>query len=314
MAVTELAGYIDLTPWHRFGFSASNGAILRAVQGRSKIHIVDFGITHCMQWPTLIDALAKRPEGPPLQLRITVPAARPPVPPVLSVSIETIGLRLANFARSRNLPFHLHAVKSKLSSDSNNNPNPNFAQELATSGILNPTSLDLRDDEAVIVNCQSWLRYQSTKDGFLEAIRGLNPHLVTITDEDADLDSPTLTSRIMACFNYFWIPFDALETFLPKDSPQRAEYEADVGQKIEDVIGLEGEQRIERLETSARVAQRMKRAGFASVAFGEETVREMKGLLDGHASGWGMKKEEEMLVLTWKGHSSVFTAAWVPSE
>lgn len=326
MSVTELAGYIDLTPWHRFGFTASNGAILRAIQGRSKIHIIDFGIMHCMQWPTLIDALSKRPEGPPLQLRITVPAARPPVPPILTVSTETIGFRLANFARSRNLPFQLHVAKTSNSLGdqycSNHNPN-NLAQELQA-GLLNPTTLDIRNDEAVVVNCQSWLRYLpsddsinqylSTKDGFLDSIRSLNPHVVTVTDEDCDLDSPSLTSRILACFNYLWIPFDALETFLPKDSPQRAEYEADVGKKIENIIGLEGEQRIERPESGARVSQRMRRAGFAGAAFGEETVREVKGILDEHASGWGMKRDEEMLVLTWKGHSSVFTEAWIPSQ
>ncbi|ONK74701.1 uncharacterized protein A4U43_C03F9250 [Asparagus officinalis] len=259
-----------------------------------------------MQWPTLIDALAKRPEGPPVQLRITVPGVRPPTPPILTVTMENIGYRLANFARSRNLSFELHIAKSK-------NPNPSFDQEMS-SELFDPISLDIHDDEAVVVNCQSWLRFlqSETKDSFLESIHGLDPNIVTISDEDADLDSPSLTSRIMACFNYLWIPFDALETFLPKDSLQRAEYEADIGQKIENVIGYEGEQRIEGSESGVRVGQRMRNSRFASVAFGEETVREVKGILDEHASGWGMKKEEEMLVLTWKGHSSVFTTAWVP--
>lgn len=307
MTVTELAGYVDLTPWHRFGFSASNGMILRAVEGRNRIHIVDFGISHCMQWPTLIDALAKRPGGPPSLLRLTVPATRPPVPPNLNVSAKAVGHRLANFARSREIAFEFCVLKSTTGTSS-------YLQELASGVLITSSSLNLDDHEALVVNCQSWLRYlpSDEKDVFLESIRELNPTIVTIADEDLDLDSPSLTTRILSCFNYFWIPFDALETFLPKESPQRAEYEADIGQKIENVVGFEDERRIERLESGARTAQRAKKAGFVGVQFGEETVREVKELLDEHASGWGMKREEDMLVLTWKGHSSVFTMALVP--
>ncbi|KAJ0983456.1 hypothetical protein J5N97_011711 [Dioscorea zingiberensis] len=313
MSVTEFAGYVDLTPWHRFGFCASNGAIYEAIEGHPKVHILDLSITHCMQWPTLIDALAKRPGGAPF-LRITVPSTRPPVPPLLNVSIEEVGLRLANFARSRDVPFEFHVLKCT-----------NSSANVLIQNQLSPSSLVLREDETFIVNCQSWLRYlpdeqeginsckPSSKDGFLELILELNPDLVTVTDEDSDLDSPSLATRTMACFNYLWIPFDALETFLPKDSPQRMDYEADVGQKIENIIGFDGPQRIERLESGAKLARRMKKAKFSSVQFCEKTVREVKFLLDEHASGWGMKKEEDMLVLTWKGHSSVFTTAWAPN-
>jgi hypothetical protein len=37
MSVTELADYVDLTPWHRFEFTASNAAILRAVDGSDAV-------------------------------------------------------------------------------------------------------------------------------------------------------------------------------------------------------------------------------------------------------------------------------------
>ncbi|KAF8414057.1 hypothetical protein HHK36_002056 [Tetracentron sinense] len=325
MSVTELAGYVDLIPWHRFGFCASNSAILKAIQGYPKVHILDFSITHCMQWPTLIDALAKRPEAPP-SLRITVPSCRPPVPPLLNVSSEQVGLRLANFAKSRDVPFEFHVIDSSSSSTSSDvlaAESSSFHLE-SLLGQLNPSMLDLRDDEALVINCQNLLRYlpdepgesnqnPSFRNAFLEIIKGLNPCVVTVVDEDADMDASSLTSRMIACFNYLWILFDALETFLPKDSWQRMEYEADVGHKIENIIGFEGLQRIERLESGVRLAQRMKNSNFQSIPFCEETVREVKFLLDEHASGWGMKREEDMLVLTWKGHNSVFATAWAPS-
>ncbi|PHT43123.1 hypothetical protein CQW23_17148 [Capsicum baccatum] len=308
MSVTELAGYVDLIPWHRFGFCASNSAIYKAIEGQTKVHILDFSITHCMQWPTLIDAIAKRPEGPP-SLRISVPSWRPQVPPFLNVSSEEVGQRLANFARFREVPFEFHMVEDL-----------NYGTFLSQ---LSPSTLQLRDDEALVVNCQNWLRYLhddeqikgaiSSRDIFLDRVKDLNPCIVTIVDEDCDLgNSSTLTSRIATCFNYLWIPFDTLETFLPKDSRQRLDYEADIGHKIENIIGFEGNQRIERLESCNKFSQRMENSGFISVPFSEETIKEVKSLLDEHASGWGMKKEEhDMLVLTWKGHNSVYATSWV---
>lgn len=319
MSVTDLAGYVDLIPWHRFGFSASNSTILKAVQGFERIHLLDFSITYCMQLPTLIDALAKTNQEHVPFLKISVLSWRPPVPPLLNVSIEEVGQRLSNFAKFRDVPFEFNVIKV----DASTQELLDHQQYELILRELNPLSLELKDYEALVVNCQNWLRYlpdeqtghkNSIRDTFLDRIKSLNPCLVTIVDEDCDLgvSSGSLSSRITSCFNYLWIPFDALETFLPKDSPQRIEYEADVGQKIEIVIGFEGVQRIERLESGMKLCQRMGNNGFVSVPFGEETIREVKVLLDEHASGWGMKKDEDMLVLTWKGHNSVFVTVWVP--
>lgn len=325
MTVTELAGYVDLIPWHRFGFCASNSAIFKATQGFPRVHILDFSITHCMQWPTLIDALAKRSEGPP-SLRISVPSWRPPVPPLLNVSNEEVCQRLTNFAKFKDVPFEINVIEVPQIS-----PMDASIQQLGSSNHydlllsqLNPSTLKLRDDEALVINCQNWLRYMpdeltgstlhgtSCRDAFLDTIKDLSPCIVMVVDEDCDLGTSSLASRITTCFNYLWIPFDAFETFLPKNSPQRTEYEADIGHKIENIIGFEDIQRIERMESGTKLSKRMANRGFQSVLFCEETVKEVKILLDEHASGWGMKKDDDMLVLTWKGHNSIYATAWVP--
>ncbi|KAF0927084.1 hypothetical protein E2562_029843 [Oryza meyeriana var. granulata] len=310
MSVTELADYVDLTPWHRFGFTASNAAILRAVAGRDAVHVVDLSVTHCMQWPTLIDVLSKRPGGAPA-LRITVPSVRPAVPPPLGVSSEELGLRLTNFAKSKGVQLEFNVVESATAASSRKKKQTTLCQELA-SVLSDPPSLRLRDGEALIVNCQSWLRHVApdSRDFFLDAVRALNPCLVTVTDEDADLDSPSLASRMAGCFNFHWILLDALEMSAPKNSPRRLEQEAAVGRKIESVISEDG---AERSESGARLAERMMRKEFAGVGFDEEEAAEVRRLLSEHATGWGVKREGDMLVLTWKGHGAVFTSAWTPS-
>ncbi|MCO5581861.1 hypothetical protein L7F22_035750 [Adiantum nelumboides] len=114
LSAIELAGFVDLTPWHRFGFSASNGAILWAAQGRHSVHIVDFSITHCMQWPTLIEALLKCEHGPPPRVRLTVHSARPHVPPVMNMSFEEVGMKLTAFAKFKKVPFQFNVLPQKI--------------------------------------------------------------------------------------------------------------------------------------------------------------------------------------------------------
>ncbi|XP_073153000.1 scarecrow-like protein 32 [Henckelia pumila] len=326
MSVTELARYVDLIPWHRFGFCASNGAILKAIQGFSRVHVLDFSITHCMQWPTLIDALSKLTDGVPT-LKISVLSWRPRVPPSLNAPVHEVGQRLSNFAKFKDVPFEFNVIE--LVGLPHESSSEHLHYDLLITQLMNDLStLKLRDDEALVVNCQNWLRYipddqkmgnsaeiPSCKDCFLDMIKTLDPCIVTVVDEDCDIGSSSgLASRITTCFNYLWIPFDALETFLPKHSPQRIEYEADFGQKIENIVGFEGAKMIEIFESSNKLSQRMINNGFSSVAFCDETVKEIKLLLDEHASGWGMKKDGDMLLLTWKGHNSVYASAWVPQR
>ncbi|KAK4754160.1 hypothetical protein SAY87_002264 [Trapa incisa] len=334
-SIIELASFVDLTPWHRFGFTAANAAILEAVEGYSVVHIVDFSSTHCMQIPTLIDAIANRSVDalPPL-IKLTVAHVAeedgqvPPPPCMLDdISYEELGLKLINFARSRNVTLKFQVVRSSYKDGFSSMIDHLRVQKLVFK----------ENPEALVINCHMMLHYISEetqmptalihdpnnlfepsalishRNIFLKAIRGLDPTVVILVDEDADLTASDLVARLRSAFNYLWIPYDTVETFLPKGSKQREWYEADICWKIENVIAQEGAQRVERVEPKGRWVQRMRSAGFRGVEFGEEAVAEVKAMLDEHAAGWGLKKEEEdHLVLTWKGHNVVFATAWLP--
>ncbi|KAK6287766.1 hypothetical protein POUND7_013945 [Theobroma cacao] len=326
-SVIELASFVDLTPWHRFGFTAANAAILEAVEGYSVIHIVDLSLTHCMQIPTLIDAIANRLEGPPL-LKLTVAGgATEDIPPMLDLSYEELGSKLVNFARSRNVMLEFRVVASTYADGFSS-----LIEELRVQHLVYAES-----GEALVINCHMMLHYipeetlsplpnansnlysfepsstSSFRTMFLKALRGLDPTVVVLVDEDADLTSNNLVCRLRSAFNYLWIPYDTVDTFLPQGSKQRQWYEADICWKIENVIAHEGLQRVDRLEPKSRWVQRMRNANFRGLSFGEDAVSEVKTMLDEHAAGWGFKKEEDDLVLTWKGHNVVFATAWVPA-
>ncbi|XP_042507540.1 scarecrow-like protein 32 [Macadamia integrifolia] len=300
-SVVELASFVDLTPWHRFGFTAANAIISEAIEGFSVVHIVDLSSTHCMQIPTLIDLIANRPEGPPF-IKLTVAGATADVPPILDLSYEELCSKLMKFARSRNVGLEFRVIPSS------------WCDGYAS--LIDQVQQLVGEGEALVVNCHMMLHFipeETLRTLFLKAIRGLEPTIVVVVDEDADFTSNDLVCRLRSAFNYLWIPYDTVDTFLPQGSKQRQWYEGDIYWKIENVIAQEGLQRVERLEPKSRWVQRMRNAEFRGVTFSEEAVSEVKNMLDEHAAGWGLKKEEDDLVLTWKGHNVVFATAWVPA-
>lgn len=336
-SVMELASFVDLTPWHRFGFTAANAAILDAVEGYSVIHIVDLSLTHCMQIPTLVDAIASRrlhhhedDYVPPI-LKLTVAGSTEDVPPMLDLSYEELGSKLVNFARSRNVILEFRVIPSSYSDGFANLIEHLRVQQQQQQHLVYAAA---EANEALIINCHMMLHHipeetistsnipnevtlssvasLSLRTMFLRAVRSLEPNVVVLVDEDADLTSNNLVCRLRSAFNYLWIPYDTVDTFLPEGSKFRQWYEADICWKIENVVANEGLQRVERLEPKAKWVQRMRNANFRSLSFGDDAVSELKTMLDEHAAGWGFKREEEdHLVLTWKGHNVVFATAWV---
>ncbi|KAG6594988.1 Scarecrow-like protein 32, partial [Cucurbita argyrosperma subsp. sororia] len=317
-SLMDLAAFVDLTPWHRFGFTTANAAILDAIEGYSAVHVVDFSLMHCMQIPTLIDAIATRFEFPPL-LKLTTVVVKH-VPPLLELSYEELGAKLVNFARSKNVRMEFRFVESCYTDGFSN-----LIQEIRVQNLI----YEPESKEALILNCHMMLHYipeetlnpnpspnfdmsSSTRSMFLKEIRSLEPAIVILVDEEADFTASEMVSRLRSAFNYLWIPYDSMDSILPRNSKQREWYEAGICRKIENVIAEEGIERVERLEPKTRWVQRMLNSKFRGVGFGDDAVLEVKTMLDEHAAGWGLKKEDDHLLLTWKGHDVVFATAWVP--
>ncbi|CAM0149590.1 unnamed protein product [Urochloa decumbens] len=88
-------------------FKFSNITICKAITGRKKVHIVDYGDHYGFQWPTLLGLLATWEGGPP-EVRITAiglpqPGFRP------AARIESTG----NFTRQCGVPFKFRSIVAK---------------------------------------------------------------------------------------------------------------------------------------------------------------------------------------------------------
>lgn len=230
---------------------------------------------------------------------------------------------MVNFARSKNIILEFKVISSTYKDGFSS-----LIEHLRVQQMVLAAEGQQRR-EALVINCHMMLHYipdetlssvydttsssVSFRFMFLRALRSLEPTIVVLVDEDVDLTSNNVVCRLRSAFNYMWIPYDTVDTFLAKGSKQRQWYEGDISWKIENVIAQEGIQRVERLENKGRWEQRMRNAKFQGVGLSEEGVNEVKGMLDEHAAGWGLKKEDEHLVLTWKGHNVVFASIWIPA-
>ncbi|TVU38140.1 hypothetical protein EJB05_11494, partial [Eragrostis curvula] len=234
------------------------------------------------------------------------------------MSYDELGAKLVGFARSRNVSMDFRVVPASPADAFASLVDQLRVQQLVSDGT-----------EALVVNCHMLLHTVPDETaGSVVSLQAQAPcrsgpccsspsgrstrRWSSVVEEDADFTAGDVVGRLRAAFNFMWIPYDAVDTFLPKGSEQRRWYEAEVGWKVENVLAQEGVERVERQEDRARWGQRMRSAGFRAVAFNEDTAGEVKAMLNEHAAGWGMKREDDDLVLTWKGHNVVFASAWAP--
>ncbi|POO00708.1 GRAS transcription factor [Trema orientale] len=300
----------EVSPWTTFGHVACNGAIMEALEGEPKLHIIDISNTYCTQWPTLLEALATRTDETP-HLRLTTvistrdAASSGPGGSVQKVMKE-IGTRMEKFARLMGVPFKFHVV-----------------HHYGDLSELNLAELDVRDDEALAVNCVNSLHsvaaVGSRRDYVAAAFRSLRPRVVTVVEEEADLDvgpdGVEFVSGFQECVRWFRVYFEALDESFPRTSNERLMLERAAGRAVVDLVACSPSDSVERRETAARWSRRLHGAGFSPVAFSDEVSDDVRALLRRYKDGWAMTQCSDAgagIFLTWKDEPVVWASAWRP--
>lgn len=78
---SALIKFHEVSPWFALPNALANASILQTLardpsRSAKTLRVVDVGVSHGLQWPTFLDAIARRPEGGPPHVRLTV-AERP---------------------------------------------------------------------------------------------------------------------------------------------------------------------------------------------------------------------------------------------
>lgn len=306
----------EVSPWTTFGHVASNGAILEALDGETKLHIIDISNTFCTQWPTLLEALATRnDETPHLKLTVVVTAAT-----VVKSFMKEIAQRMEKFARLMGVPFEFNVVSG-----------------LTHLGEITKDALNVRDDESVAINCIGALRRVGVdeRSAILRTFLTLRPKVVTVVEEHADFTHTRhdFVKCFEECIRFYTLYLEMLAESFPATSNERLMLERECSRSILRVLGCDdpssNDGDSESRERGTQWSEKLRDAGFSPFTLNDDAVDDVKALLKRYKSGWALQPPQQQagednttgtsssstssgIYLTWKDEPVVWASAWKP--
>ncbi|KAG9143285.1 hypothetical protein Leryth_010206 [Lithospermum erythrorhizon] len=300
----SLLNFNDINPWFRIPNSIANSSILQILSeehSQVSLHILDIGVSHGVQWPTLIEELSSRPGGPPPLVRLTV------VNPISdnnqsggtpfesSPGGYSFSSQLLAFAKTKNINLQINIL--------NNCPLQSLSPEIIKSS----------KGEALIVCAQFRLHnlkhsVQDDRTEFLKIIRSMEPEGVILSENNLDcsciscVDFATGFSRRL---DYLWRFLDSTSVaYKGRDSDERKMIEGEAAKALTNI----GEMN----ERKENWCERMRRTGFIGAVLGEDAIDGARALLRKYDSNWEMKVDEKDVCagLSWKGQPVSFCSLW----
>ncbi|KAJ6809942.1 scarecrow-like protein 9 [Iris pallida] len=295
--------YLAACPFKRVSHFYSNRTILNVTEKATRVHIIDFGIYFGFQWPGLIQRLSTRPGGPP-KLRITgIDVPQPGFRP--TERIEETGNRLADYARSFNVPFEYNAIASKWET-------------------IKVEDLKIDKEEVLIVNCMYRFRnlvdetvvVDSPRNTVLNTIRKANPDVFIHGIVNGSYSAPFFITRFREALFHYSALFDMLEMNVPREDEQRLLIERDLfGREALNVISCEGSERVERPETYKQWQVRNLRAGFRHLPLNPEIVKNARDKVKGcYHEDFVIDVDSQWLLQGWKGRIIYALSTWKPNR
>lgn len=231
---------------------------------------------------------------------------------------------MEKFARLMAVPFRFSVV---------HHPDP----DLSTLDLDNIVSCD--SSTALAVNCVNSLHCVSPsarrRETLLAKIRRLRPRIVTVVEEEAELDfdeedEEGFVKGFREGLRFFSAYFDSLEDSFPKTSNERLALERAAGRAMVDLVACSAGQSTERRETAKGWSRKMRMAGFTPLAFSDDLVDDLRALLRRYKEGWSMRvaaTTEEAdesssggggggggaaagMLLTWREEAVVWASVW----
>jgi hypothetical protein len=287
----------------KFVFSATT--ICNAVAGRSKLHIVEYGVQHGFQYPNLLYYLAKRKGGPP-EVRVTAiavpqPGFRP------AHQIEETGRRLSSCAREFGVPFKFKAILAQWETVSAKDLNIDPEEVLVVNSECFFGNLM---DESVLVDSPS------PRDMVLNNIREMKPNVFIHPVVNGTFGAPFFLTRFREALFFYSAHFDMLDATIPRDSDERLLIERDIiGRSALNVIACEGADRVDRPETYKQWLVRNHRAGLRQLPLDPEAVKISRDKVKNYYHrDFLIDEDNRWLLLGWKGRVLYAMSSWMAED
>ncbi|RLM57731.1 scarecrow-like protein 34 [Panicum miliaceum] len=283
----------------------SNQTILDAVAGRSKLHIVVFGVQYGLQWPGLLHFLSRREGGPP-EVRFTgIDLPQPGFRP--AYQIEETGRRLSNCALEFGVPFKFWAIAAKWETVCAEDLNIDPDEVLVVHSECDFSKLM---DESVDVDTPS------PRDMVLNNIRKIRPNVFILFVMNGTYGAPFFLTRFREALFFYSALFDMLDATIPRDNDERLLIERDIfGRSALNVIACEGADRVERPETYKQWQVRNHRAGLKQLPLNPEVVKIVRDKVKNYYhKEFLIDEDHRWLLQGWKGRILYAMSTWVAED
>ncbi|XP_020587365.1 nodulation-signaling pathway 1 protein-like [Phalaenopsis equestris] len=276
---SALIKFHEVSPWFAFPNCLANAAIVSASVGGRRLHVVDAGVSHGVQWPTMLEALTRRPGEPPAMVKLTVVDAGSGGPFGSAPEGYDFGPQLMRYAKS--IDVDLIVERGEMAGRRR------------------------RGDEERVVVCAQF-RAGRAGVGFLRAVREMEPDLVVLSEvEEGEGDGLGLGLGFGSRVEAMWRFLESTNAaFKGRECEERRVVEREAARVLEE--GREGGRE--------RWKEKMEGLGFREEEFGEEVLEVGRALLRKYDGNWEMMRGSEGggVMLCWKGQSVSFCSLWKP--
>ncbi|KAL6976602.1 Scarecrow-like protein 3 [Sarracenia purpurea var. burkii] len=339
--------FFELFPFLKVAFVITNQAIIEAMEGEKMVHVIDLNASEPAQWRALLQDLSARPEGPPhlritgvhqrkevleqMALILTEEAEKLDIPfqfnQIVSklehLEIEKLRVKTGEaLAISAVLQLHTllasddELLRKKLPLTQKNATSVNFQKalqmnqgtlgEFLEKDLANGYSYDSGSSSPLTLNASAKM------DNFLNALWGLSPKVMVVTEQDSNHNGSTLMERLLESLYFYAALFDCLESTLPRTSLERLKVEKMLfGEEIKNIVSCEGFERKKRHEKLEKWIQRFDLAGFGSVRLSYYGMLQARRLLQSYGcDGYRIKEEKGCVVVCWQDRALFSVSAW----
>ncbi|CAL4910245.1 unnamed protein product [Urochloa decumbens] len=278
--------------------------ILRAVSGKRRLHIVDYGMRYGFHWADMLRLLASREGGPP-KVKITA-IGYPDLRPCPIEQIEDTGRRLSKCAHELGVPFNFFAIRKKWEEVSVEDLNTDAEEVLVVNDYLNFSTLM---DESIFFDDPS------PKDMVLHNIRKMRPNVFIQSIVNGSYGSSYL-SRFRETLFYYTAIFDMFDATIPRESKLRVLLEQDLfGRFAVNVIACEGAEMMERPEKYKQWHARNQRAGLRQLPLEPSIVNVLKDkVMRCHHKDFLICEDGQWLLQGWMGRILFAQSTWVAED
>ncbi|XP_062183193.1 scarecrow-like protein 34 [Phragmites australis] len=297
--------YLAASCFKTMAFKFSNTIIRKAVAGRKKVHIVDYGINYGFQWPNLLRSLATWEGGPP-EVRITgIDLPQPGFRP--AARIEETGRRLSDCARQFGVPFKFHSIAAKWETVHVDDLNIDPDEVLIVNSVVQFGNLM---DEGVDIYSPS------PRDVVLSNIRKMRPDVFILFVMNGSHNAPLFVTRFREALFHYSAMFDMLDATAPRDNGPRLLVERDLfGRCALNVIACEGLDRVERPETYKQWQVRNHRAGLKKLPLDPDIVTAVREHVKScYHKDFVIDVDLQWLLEGWKGRIFYAMSTWVADD